>query len=149
MPLVEQELLTLPEHLSSPPIFSGVHVTRSFILYACFVDRYNLLILIIFPFHKFPVFACLFKTHSLVDYECTWLCLFQKRVVYTKSKKSLKIPNGQSESVYRTDNTMGEKCTKGQTFAYTTARTENNCIFLLFATMRPEQKCLFSVNMLT
>ena len=23
MPLVEQELLTLPEHLSSPPVFSG------------------------------------------------------------------------------------------------------------------------------
>jgi hypothetical protein len=27
--LVEQELLTLPEHLSSPPVFSGVRVTRS------------------------------------------------------------------------------------------------------------------------
>ena len=77
--------------------------------------NYNLLILIIFLFIillKFTVFACLFKTHSLVDYECTWLCLLQKRVGYTKSKKSLKIRNGQSESVYRTDNTMGEKCTK-------------------------------------
>ena len=29
MPLVEQELLTLPKHLSSPSIFSGVCVTRS------------------------------------------------------------------------------------------------------------------------
>jgi len=28
--LVEQELLTLPEHMSSPPIFSGVRVTRWF-----------------------------------------------------------------------------------------------------------------------
>ena len=37
--LVEQELLTLPEHLSSPPVFSGVHVTRSLVLYVCFVDR--------------------------------------------------------------------------------------------------------------
>ena len=37
--LVEQELLTLPEHLSSPPVFSGVRVTRSLILYVCFVDR--------------------------------------------------------------------------------------------------------------
>ena len=27
LPLVEQELLTLPEHLSSPPVFSGVRVT--------------------------------------------------------------------------------------------------------------------------
>jgi hypothetical protein len=37
---VDQELLTLPEHLSSPPVFSGVRVTRSFALYVCFVDRY-------------------------------------------------------------------------------------------------------------
>jgi hypothetical protein len=36
---VEQELLTLLEHLSSPPVFSGVRVTRSLVLYACFVDR--------------------------------------------------------------------------------------------------------------
>jgi hypothetical protein len=39
VPLVEQELLTLPEHLSSPPVFSGVRVTRSLVLYVCFVDR--------------------------------------------------------------------------------------------------------------
>jgi hypothetical protein len=26
MPLVEQELLTLPKHMSSPPVFSGVRV---------------------------------------------------------------------------------------------------------------------------
>jgi hypothetical protein len=31
--------LVLPEHLSSPPVFSGVHVTRSLVLYVCFVDR--------------------------------------------------------------------------------------------------------------
>ena len=37
--LVEQELLTIPEHMSSPPVFSGVRVTRSLILYVCFVDR--------------------------------------------------------------------------------------------------------------
>ena len=35
MPLVEQTLLTLPEHLSSP----SVRVTRSFVLCVCFVDR--------------------------------------------------------------------------------------------------------------
>ena len=39
MPLVEQELLSFPEHLSLPPVFSGVHVTRSLVLYVCFVDR--------------------------------------------------------------------------------------------------------------
>ena len=36
---MEQELLTLPEHLSSPPAFSEVRVTRSYVLCVCFVDR--------------------------------------------------------------------------------------------------------------
>jgi len=35
---VEQELSTLPEHLSSPMVFRGVHITRSFVLCVCFVD---------------------------------------------------------------------------------------------------------------
>jgi hypothetical protein len=39
VPLVEQELLTLPEHLSSPRIFSGVRVILSLGLCVCFVDR--------------------------------------------------------------------------------------------------------------
>jgi hypothetical protein len=39
VPLVEQELLTLPECLSSPPVFSGVRVTQSLVLCVCFVDR--------------------------------------------------------------------------------------------------------------
>jgi hypothetical protein len=39
VPLVKQELLTLPEYLSSPPVFSAVRVTRSLVLYVCFVDR--------------------------------------------------------------------------------------------------------------
>jgi len=39
MPLVEQELFALPEHLSSYSVFSGVRITRSLILYVCFVDR--------------------------------------------------------------------------------------------------------------
>ena len=37
--LVELELLTLLEHMSSPPVYSGFRVTRSLILYVCFVDR--------------------------------------------------------------------------------------------------------------
>jgi hypothetical protein len=36
---VGQELLILPEHLSSPSVFSGVRVTRSLVLCVCFVDR--------------------------------------------------------------------------------------------------------------
>ena len=38
MSLVEQELLTIPEHLGSLPVFSGVRVTRSVVLCVCFVD---------------------------------------------------------------------------------------------------------------
>jgi hypothetical protein len=36
---VEPELFTLPEHLSSLPVFSGIRVTRSLVLCVCFVDR--------------------------------------------------------------------------------------------------------------
>ena len=39
VPLVEQELPTLPEHLSSPPVFSGVRVNQSLVLCVCFIDR--------------------------------------------------------------------------------------------------------------
>jgi hypothetical protein len=35
----EQELLTILQPLSSPPVFSGVRVTRSLVLCVCFVDR--------------------------------------------------------------------------------------------------------------
>ena len=39
MSIMEQELLTLSEHLSSPPGFRGVRVALSLILCVCFVDR--------------------------------------------------------------------------------------------------------------
>ena len=39
VPLVEQELFTIPEHTSSPPVFSGVRDTRSLVICVCFVDR--------------------------------------------------------------------------------------------------------------
>jgi len=39
MPAVEQELLTLSEHLTSYPVFSEVRVTRSLVLCVSFVDR--------------------------------------------------------------------------------------------------------------
>jgi hypothetical protein len=31
VPVVEQEMLTLLEHMSSPPVFIGVRVTRSLV----------------------------------------------------------------------------------------------------------------------
>ena len=55
VPLVEQELLTLPDHLSSPPVFNGVHVTRSLVLYVCFCR--SLFVLLYFFF--WPL-CCLF-----------------------------------------------------------------------------------------
>jgi hypothetical protein len=60
--LLEQELLTLPEHLSSPPVFSGVHVTRSLVLCVCFVDR----CLSFCPFFLWPL-CCL----SFIDLRLT------------------------------------------------------------------------------
>ena len=33
------EPLTLPEHLSTSPVFSGVCVTQTLVLYVCFIDR--------------------------------------------------------------------------------------------------------------
>jgi hypothetical protein len=38
MTILEDDIKTLPEHLSSPPVFVGIRVTRSLVLYVCFVD---------------------------------------------------------------------------------------------------------------
>ena len=37
---MEQELLTLRDHLSSSRVFSGVRVIRSLVVCLCFADRY-------------------------------------------------------------------------------------------------------------
>jgi hypothetical protein len=37
--MMKKCLITLPEHLRSPPVFSRVRVTRSLVLYVCFVER--------------------------------------------------------------------------------------------------------------
>ena len=37
--LLDQELLALPGHMGSPPIFSGARVTRSLVFCTCFIDR--------------------------------------------------------------------------------------------------------------
>ena len=39
MPLVEHELLTLPENLSPPPVFSEIRVTQSLVSCVVFIDR--------------------------------------------------------------------------------------------------------------
>ena len=76
MPLVEQELLTLPEYLNSSSVFSGVRVARSLVVCVCFVDRclplYAFLFGIVlsfllrytnsdYPFGIFKLFLCIFQ----------------------------------------------------------------------------------------
>jgi hypothetical protein len=63
VPLVEQELLTLPEHQSSSPVFSVVRVTRSLVLCVCFVDHYLSFVL----FLLIIVFSVLLR-HTDSDY---------------------------------------------------------------------------------
>ena len=50
---------TLPEHLSSSTVFSGVRVTRVLVLCVCFVDR--CLSLILFSFGHCVVYCSLYK----------------------------------------------------------------------------------------
>jgi hypothetical protein len=66
VPLVEQELFTLLEHLSSPPVISGVRVTRSFVLCVCFVDR-------CLSFCTFPFGHCVVCSFSIYGF---WLSLW-------------------------------------------------------------------------
>jgi hypothetical protein len=81
VPLVEKELHTLPERLNSPPVFSGVRVTQSFVLYVIFCRALFVLFLLAivlfvllrftdsnYPFYIFklfftPTFVLPFHTH--------------------------------------------------------------------------------------
>ena len=75
MPLVEQELLTLPEHLNLPPVFSGVHVTQSLFLCVCFVDR--CLFFCTFSFgHCVVCSSLLFRFWLPLWYLQTLLCMY-------------------------------------------------------------------------
>ena len=65
VPLVDQELPTLPEHLRSPPVFSGVRVSRSLVLGVCFI--YHCL-----PFCTFSLAGVLsnpyiFKANTIIN----------------------------------------------------------------------------------
>ena len=70
VPLVEQELPTLPEHLSSPPVLSGVRVTRSLVLYVCFVD-------LVCPFVLFLWTIVLSVLHRLMADSDYLYCIFK------------------------------------------------------------------------
>jgi hypothetical protein len=48
--LVEQELITLPEHLSSAPVYSGVRIARSFVFFVVFCRSLLVLFLLTIVF---------------------------------------------------------------------------------------------------
>jgi hypothetical protein len=73
VPLVEQELLTLPEHMSSPLVFSEVRVTRSLVLYICFVDR-------CLSFCTFSFGQCVVCSSSIYGF---WLSLWYLQTLLT------------------------------------------------------------------
>ena len=76
MPLVEQELLTLPEHLSAHPVFSGVHFAQSLVFSAMFCR-----LLFVLSFFFLAIVLSITAT-SLIN------------------KKSLKIPKGGNQNPY-------------------------------------------------
>ena len=71
--LVEQKLLTFPERLSSPPVFSGVRVTRSLVLCVCFVDR-------CLSFCTFSFGHCIVYSSSIYGF---WLPLWYLQTLLT------------------------------------------------------------------
>ena len=83
VPLVEQELPTLPEHLSSPPVFSRVRVTRSLVLYVCFIYR----CLSFCPFIFWPL-CCLFffdiriMIAPLVSSNSSYTCAYTYNIMF-------------------------------------------------------------------
>jgi hypothetical protein len=52
-----------PEQPSSPTVFTGVHVTRSLVLYVCFVDRF-------LSFCTFSFGHCVVCSSSIYDSDC-------------------------------------------------------------------------------
>jgi hypothetical protein len=66
VPLGEQELITLSEHLSSPPLFSGIRVTRSLVLCVCCVHR-------CLSFCTFPFDHCVVRSSLIYGF---WLSIW-------------------------------------------------------------------------
>ena len=74
MPLVEQELPTLPEHMSSPLVLIGVRVTRALVLCVCFVDRW-------LSFNTFSFDHCVVCSSSLYKFWLPLWCLYARLIV--------------------------------------------------------------------
>ena len=86
---MEQELLILPEHLSSSTVFSGDRVTRSLVLCVCFVDRclsfcpFMAIVLSVLRFtysdYPFGIFKLFFLTKYTMNASCALIDIY---VVY-------------------------------------------------------------------
>jgi hypothetical protein len=74
VPLAEKELLSFTEPLSSPAVFSGVRVTRSLVLYVCFVDR-------CLSFCTFSFDQCVVCSSSIYEF---WLPLWYLQTLFVK-----------------------------------------------------------------
>jgi hypothetical protein len=74
VPLVEQELLTIPDRLSSSPVFSGIRVTRSLVLYVCFADN-------CLSFYTFSFGHCVICSSSIYG---LWLPLWYLKTLLIK-----------------------------------------------------------------
>ena len=72
MPLVEQELLTLPEHLSSPTVLCGVRVDWSLVLCVCFV-------VLCLPFCSFSINHCIVCPSQIYGFWLSrwYICTFK------------------------------------------------------------------------
>ena len=79
VPLVEQELLTLPEHLS----FSGVRVTRCLVVCVCFVELCLSFVLFFWPLCCLLFFDIRIIITPLLSSSSS-LRLFQKHIVCNK-----------------------------------------------------------------
>ena len=62
--LVEQELITLPEHLSSAPVYSGVRIARSFVFFVVFCR--SLLVLFLLTI-VFSILRCKASDYPLIS----------------------------------------------------------------------------------
>ena len=65
---MEQELLTFPEHPSSPPDFGGVRVTLFLALYVCFVLFLSAIVFSVLPYtdsdYSFGIFKLFLRFYG-------------------------------------------------------------------------------------
>ena len=64
VPLTEQELLTLPELMSSPPVFSEVHVTQSLVFYVVL----NRSLIVLWSFFLFAIISSVLLRFTAWNY---------------------------------------------------------------------------------